>query len=115
MGFPVELSFFAPCPPEPPLSHTCVTVLRQSLTLNCGWSCMGPVWKRREPWLVLPRGLPPNSVAPWAVPRGRESGHRWTVLGPPGTVPSCYLPQLWGKSLSYLLPSCSSPLVTTSR
>lgn len=51
---PVLMPFFTPrfpelstdyCPPIP--SHT--AVLRQGLTLNCGWSCMGPVWKRREP------------------------------------------------------------------
>lgn len=61
-----------------------------------------------------PRGLPPNSVAPWAGPQGSVSEHHWTVLEAPGTVPSCSLPQLWGKTLYHPLPSFNSPLVTTS-
>lgn len=79
-------------------SHT-PTALRQGRTLNCGWSCMEPAWKRRGPWLVPPRDLPPNSAAPWAAPQGGVCGHRWRALGVQGAVPSCSPPQLWGKAL----------------
>lgn len=43
--------------------HTSLA-LRQGRTLTSGWSCMGPAWKRKEPWLVPPKGWPPNSAAP---------------------------------------------------
>lgn len=106
MGFPsgafLYLYHIRPPPqPVPPLASldTAGTILlsssyapialRQGQTLNCDWSCMGPVWKKRGPCLEPPRGLPPNSAAPWAAPQGGVSGHRWRVLGVQGAVPSC--------------------------
>lgn len=87
-------------PSEPHVASSHIpTVLRQGQTLNCGWSCTGPVWKRRGPWLEPPRGLPPNSAAPWAAPLGGVSEHRWRLLGAQAAVPSCFPLRLWGKHL----------------
>lgn len=79
-------------------SHNSVA-LKQGQTLNFDWSCMGPAWKRRGPWLVPQRDLPPSSAAPWAGPLGGVSGHHWRVLGVRGAAPSCSPPRLWGKAL----------------
>lgn len=103
---PVLCSHRKPCD-HPPLPSV---ALRQGQTLNFGWSCMGPVWKKKGPWLVPPRDLLPNLAALWDVPQGGVSGHHWTVLGAQEAVPSCSPPQLWGKAPHPLSPLSSAAI-----